>query len=113
MSRTRLLSELVPGLDTLVRPLDLLARPTPVTEEPELARRWGQAGLWIKRDDLANPLYGGSKVRTLEFFLGRARAQRADGIVTMGPYGSHQLLATAVFGRRTGFLTRGVRNNFV
>lgn len=108
MSRVRLLSELVPGLDTLVRPLDLLERPTPVTEEPELARRWGQAGLWVKRDDLANPLYGGSKVRTLEFFLGRARAVGADSVVTMGPYGSHQLLATAVFGRLTGFRTRGV-----
>ncbi|PCE30709.1 1-aminocyclopropane-1-carboxylate deaminase/D-cysteine desulfhydrase [Burkholderia ubonensis] len=108
MSRVRLLPELVPELDALVRPLDLLMQPTPVTEEPALARRWGQAGLWIKRDDLTNPLYGGSKVRALEFLLGKARMEGADGVVTMGPYGSHQMLATAVFGRQTGFLTRGV-----
>src|SRR3546814_5504354 len=99
---------LVPDLDGFVRPLDLVARPTPVTEAPALARHWGQAALWVKRDDLSNSLYGGSKVRNLEFFLGQARAAGAPGVVTMGPYGSHQVLATAVFGRLAGFRTRAL-----
>ncbi|WP_084437964.1 1-aminocyclopropane-1-carboxylate deaminase/D-cysteine desulfhydrase [Niveispirillum irakense] len=108
MSRTRHLPRLVPDLDGFVRPLDLLASATPVTEEPALARRWGQSALWVKRDDLTNPVYGGSKVRNLEFFLGQAQGEGADGVATMGPYGSHQVLATAVFGRQAGFRTRAV-----
>jgi len=107
MSR-RLLHELVPGLDGFVSPVDLVRRPTPVIEEAALAARWGQGELWVKRDDLTNPLYGGSKVRNLEFFLGRARMLGAEAVATMGPYGSHQVLATAVFGRQQGFLTRGL-----
>ena len=106
--RRRLLTQLVPDLDALVRPLDLLAGPTPITQAPELARVWGQSSLWIKRDDLTNPIYGGSKVRNLEFFLGQARGQGATGVITMGPYGSHQVLATAVFGHLSGFRTRAV-----
>jgi len=106
--RPRLLSRLVPGLDAFVRPLDLVTRPTPITEAPALARVWGQSSLWIKRDDLTNPIYGGSKVRNLEFFLGQARVQGATGVITMGPYGSHQVLATAVFGHLAGFRTRAV-----
>jgi D-cysteine desulfhydrase len=107
MSR-RLLHERAPGLDALVYPIDLVQRPTPVVEEAALAARWGQGELWVKRDDLTNPLYGGSKVRNLEFFLGRARRLGAEAVATMGPYGSHQVLATAVFGRAEGFLTRGL-----
>jgi D-cysteine desulfhydrase len=107
MSR-RLLHELAPGLDGFVSPVDLVQRPTPVIEEAALAARWGQAELWVKRDDLTNPLYGGSKVRNLEFFLGRARKLGVEAVATMGPYGSHQVLATAVFGRQQGFLTRGL-----
>jgi len=108
VSAQRHLSAMVPGLDAFVRPLDLVQRPTPVTEAPELAQLWGQSSLWIKRDDLTNPLYGGSKVRNLEFFLGQARVRGSSGVVTMGPYGSHQVLATAVFGRIAGFRTRAV-----
>lgn len=108
MTRERLLSGYVPGIDALVRPLDLLARPTPVTPAPALADRWQLERLWIKRDDLTSPVYGGSKVRNLEFFLGHALAQGATGVATMGPLGSHQVLATAVFGRRAGLSTRAL-----
>lgn len=108
MSRERLLSRRVPGIDALVRPLDLVERPTPVTLSPALAERWHLDRLWIKRDDLTSPVYGGSKVRNLEFFLGHALAHGATGVATMGPLGSHQVLATAVFGRRAGLATRAL-----
>jgi D-cysteine desulfhydrase len=98
----------VPGLEDVVRPMDLAELPTPIREEPALAKRWGLTELHIKCDDLSSPVYGGSKLRNLEYFLGRARAQGATGVATMGPYGSHQVLATAVYGKRAGFRTRAV-----
>jgi 1-aminocyclopropane-1-carboxylate deaminase/D-cysteine desulfhydrase-like pyridoxal-dependent ACC family enzyme len=108
MNAERLLSTRVPGLDALVRPLDLVERPTPLTAADALAQRWHLDRLWIKRDDLSSPVYGGSKVRNLEFFLGHAVARQATGVATMGPLGSHQVLATAVFGRRLGLATRAL-----
>ena len=108
MARPRLLSAHVPGLDAMIHPLELVARPTPVTNASALGERWKLGQLWIKRDDLSAPLYGGSKVRNLEFFLGHALAQGATGVATMGPLGSHQVLATAVYGRRAGLATRAL-----
>lgn len=103
-SRPRLVNELAPRLAEIVRPLDLADLPTPVTEEPALARKCGLKSLHIKRDDLTSPIYGGSKLRNLEYFLGKAIEARASGVATMGPFGSHQALATAVFSQRLGNL---------
>jgi D-cysteine desulfhydrase len=99
---------MVPGLAAMVRPVDLVDRPTPVSDEPALATRWGLGELWVKRDDLTSTVYGGSKVRNLEFFLGAARAQGATDVATMGPLGSHQVLATATFGAHLGLRTRAL-----
>lgn len=108
MSSPRLLSIAVPGLDTLIKPVDLVVRPTPISAEHALAQRWQLRGLWVKRDDLSSPVYGGSKVRNLEFFFGKALAEGATGVATMGPLGSHQVLATATFGRLHGLATRAL-----
>jgi 1-aminocyclopropane-1-carboxylate deaminase/D-cysteine desulfhydrase-like pyridoxal-dependent ACC family enzyme len=59
--------------------------------------------LWVKREDESGALYGGNKVRKLEFLLAAARAERARRLVTVGAIGSHHVLATAVYGRRAGF----------
>ena len=40
-------------------------------------QRRGLGSLWIKRDDVSGPLYGGNKPRKLEWLLGAARAARA------------------------------------
>jgi len=106
--RHRPLFKLVPGISEVVQPLDLAELPTPIREEPVLAARWGLERLHIKCDDLSSPIYGGSKLRNLEYFLGHALARSATGVATMGPYGSHQALATAVYGRHAGLLTRAV-----
>jgi D-cysteine desulfhydrase len=108
MTSTRLLSQLVPGLDAMFKPMDLVVRPTPLTQEKKLATRWNLQELWIKRDDLSSPVYGGSKVRNLEYFLGDALTKGASSVATMGPLGSHQVLATATFGRLHGLHTRAL-----
>ena len=78
--------------------------PTPVERIARVPDGFTGA-LWVKRDDLSSPLYGGNKVRKLEYLLADARARRARRLVTTGVVGSHHALATCVHGRRLGFPT--------
>ncbi|MBV9664277.1 MAG: pyridoxal-phosphate dependent enzyme [Actinobacteria bacterium] len=55
--------------------------------------------LWVKRDDLTSSVYGGNKVRKLEFLLPIA-ARRGALLVTAGGIGSHHVVATAVYARQ-------------
>jgi 1-aminocyclopropane-1-carboxylate deaminase/D-cysteine desulfhydrase-like pyridoxal-dependent ACC family enzyme len=58
--------------------------------------------LWIKRDDLTSPEYGGNKVRKLGYLLGDALSKNATSVLTFGAYGSNHALATAVHARARG-----------
>lgn len=61
------------------------------------------AAVWVKRDDLTAPEYGGNKVRTLEVLFGLARKQEARCVVATGAFGSNHATATAVHARGAGF----------
>jgi D-cysteine desulfhydrase len=87
--------------DGFAKPLRLGSYPTPVEELTRLAR--GGVSLWVKRDDRTASLYGGNKVRKLEYLLADARARGATRLVTVGAVGSHHVLATTLFGRQEGF----------
>lgn len=76
--------------------------PTPVTPMPELARILGGREVWIKRDDRSSDLYGGNKVRKLEFVLADALRQNHRRVWTMGGCGSHQVLANSLYARVLG-----------
>src|SRR6185437_5602609 len=80
--------------------------PTPLEPLPQLSRP-GSA-LWVKRDDLTHPLYGGNKVRKLERILAEARKKGATRLVTVGAVGSHHVLATTIFGTQAGFEVEAV-----
>ncbi len=80
--------------------------PTPVEPLPTLSRPG--AALWVKRDDLTAPIYGGNKVRKLEYVLGDARARGRTELLTAGAAGSHHVLATALYGAQEGFRVRAV-----
>lgn len=58
--------------------------------------------LLVKRDDRSAAPYGGNKARKLARILVDARAAGARRLVTIGPAGSHHVLATTVHGRRAG-----------
>ncbi len=58
--------------------------------------------LLVKRDDLTSELYGGNKVRKLEFLLGTALAEKRRAVITFGAYGSNHALATAVHATALG-----------
>jgi 1-aminocyclopropane-1-carboxylate deaminase/D-cysteine desulfhydrase-like pyridoxal-dependent ACC family enzyme len=66
------------------------------------------AELWIKRDDKTHDVYGGNKVRKLEWLLAEALAAGAKRIVTVGAVGSHHVLATTYFGRKQGLEVEAV-----
>lgn len=82
--------------------------PTPVDECPSLARELGIGSLFIKRDDLTNPDYGGNKVRKLEYLLPHAKKFGFKTLLTLGGIGSNHLLATTIHGNAQDFKTIGV-----
>ncbi|UWQ46201.1 D-cysteine desulfhydrase family protein [Leisingera aquaemixtae] len=73
-------------IDTLLSPFpraSLLSQPTPLERLNRLSQELG-LDLWIKRDDLTGLSFGGNKTRQLEFYIGAARATRADTILITG-----------------------------
>lgn len=58
--------------------------------------------LWIKREGDSSSHYGGNKVRTLEAWLGHARARGARRIWAIGAYGSNHAIATVLHARALG-----------
>jgi D-cysteine desulfhydrase len=65
--------------------------------------------LLVKRDDLTGTqfshkkiMYGGNKVRKLEFLLGQALSCNAQEVITFGAAGSNHALATALYAHKFG-----------
>lgn len=78
--------------------------PTPIEEvPPPESGSVGGPRLFIKRDDLSSAVYGGNKVRKLEYFLAAAELGGAGVLCTLGGIGSNHALATALHGRSLGF----------
>jgi D-cysteine desulfhydrase len=72
--------------------------PSPVQRLEHL----GHGNLWIKREDILSTVYGGNKVRKLEFVLADAIEKRRNRVVTLGALGTNHGLATAIFCQRLG-----------
>lgn len=70
--------------------------PTPIEHLPALGY------VWLKREDLASPIYGGNKIRTLETLFADAQARRIKRVTTLGAYGSNQAVACILHARRLG-----------
>jgi D-cysteine desulfhydrase len=106
-SETRPLFQIWPELEDAVGFLALGDFPTPV-ERLDRIVSVGHAisgDVYVKRDDLSSPVYGGNKVRTLEPLLGQARRQGNPLVIATGAYGSNHAVATALHARRVGFRT--------
>ncbi len=67
--------------------------PTPVQAMPQLAARLGLPWLGAKRDDLCTPLFGGAKVRKLDFLLAAEPWASAQAWISVGAIGSGHLVA--------------------
>ena len=96
------LKELFPVLARRVPRTRLADLPTPVSrhnvnvggKEHEVA---------VKHDDVTGKIYGGNKVRKLEFLLRRAADRKAKRIATFGTVASNHALATALYAKSLGF----------
>jgi hypothetical protein len=73
------LFEFLPGLSDKIAWLDLGTYPTPISEARlTLPHNDMVVKIYLKREGLSSPLYGGNKVRTLEFLLASALEQARD-----------------------------------
>jgi len=64
--------------------------------------------LHIKREDLADPYFGGNKWRKLKYNLIQAKAQHNNTLLTFGGAWSNHIYATAAAGKYFGFKTIGI-----
>jgi D-cysteine desulfhydrase len=98
------LFELFPKLSGRVSRVALGTFPTPVESLQTVAHELGasDSDVWIKRDDVSSPVYGGNKVRTLELLLGQACARGHASVLATGAFGSNHALATALHAPRVG-----------
>jgi D-cysteine desulfhydrase len=103
--------------------ISLINSPTPVEKLVGLEKEMEFNGIYIKRDDLTNPTYGGNKPRKFEFLLGHALKKKKKHILTIGGIGSNHCVANSMFCKKLGLtssiflkrqpLTGHVRNNML
>lgn len=79
----------------------LLDTPTPLERLERLSEKL-KIDLWMKRDDLTGLSFGGNKTRQLEYYLGEARARRADTILITGAVQSNFARSAAAAAARFG-----------
>lgn len=102
MSHTLPLFTRYPNAEGTIPHKALATLPTPVQHLAHLGQALEIPNLYIKRDDQSGPIYGGNKVRKLEFIFGEAIAQGYKEVVTLGAVGSHHVLATCLYARELG-----------
>jgi D-cysteine desulfhydrase len=100
------LFEVFPSLRDRVPMCSLGDFPTPVDPLPALEETVGAppGSVYVKRDDLTSPLFGGNKVRTLEVLFAAARRGGATHVFATGAFGSNHAVATVVHANRAGLL---------
>lgn len=102
MSNIDYLLERFPTLGRQLPRMRLASLPTPV-REVRVQLDSGIRNIAVKRDDLTGAIYGGNKVRKLEYIFPRARDKKCRRLATFGAVGSNSALATALYARQTGF----------
>lgn len=73
----------------------LIQEETPVYALKKIAPFFEHQNLYIKREDLTDSLYGGNKVRNLEFLLGEVIDKKYQNILALAPLGSNFIAALA------------------
>ena len=82
--------------------------PTPITKLENIGALFNHPNLYMKRDDLSGAIingtriFGGNKVRKLEYLLADAQRVHARGVLTAGCAGSNHALATTVYAKLLG-----------
>tara|TARA_R110002096_G_scaffold97263_4_gene216685 strand:+ start:421 stop:1479 length:1059 start_codon:yes stop_codon:yes gene_type:complete len=90
-----------PRLADKLKKLSIASLPTPVSQH-EISTTAGKRHVMVKHDDQTSELYGGNKVRKLEYLFRRAQDRGAKRVATFGAVGSNHALATALHARQFG-----------
>ena len=101
MSHSDHISEWYPQLGQRLGKEPLTTLPTPI-RTVVCKTSAGNRTIHIKCDDLTGEIYGGNKVRKLEYALWSARKRGRKRIATFGAVGSNHALATALYARSVG-----------
>jgi 1-aminocyclopropane-1-carboxylate deaminase/D-cysteine desulfhydrase-like pyridoxal-dependent ACC family enzyme len=92
-----------PDLARSLPRIDIGAFPTPLFRAKRLKAAIGGLGeLYVKNDGRSSALYGGNKVRKLEYVLAEAIRRGAREVMTFGFRGSNHAAATAVHAHHQG-----------
>lgn len=75
--------------------------PTPIDTAPRLSEALG-VNILIKRDDATGLAFGGNKIRQLEFYFGKALAEKADTVLITGAVQSNYVRAAAAAAAKLG-----------
>jgi D-cysteine desulfhydrase len=102
LKETLLLFDKFPALKNKVPWVKIGEFPTPIQKLTSLGEALGIPELYCKRDDLTHREYGGNKVRNLEFILGDAKRLGRELLLTLGTWGSNQIMAAAFFAGKHG-----------
>ncbi len=94
-----------PGIAGSLPYISLADLPTPVHPLKGLEKELNRSEIFIKRDDLSGALYGGNKIRKLEFVLAKAISEKAVRVITSGAAGSNHCLAVAMYAAQCGLKT--------
>ena len=107
-SDTNYLFEHYPALSNTIPYIKLGNLPTPISKLENLSKQLGIT-IYLKHDGLTGKLldsdqrlFGGNKVRKLEFLLAEAVAHGAKTVLTFGYSGSNHVVATACYAKALG-----------
>ncbi len=79
--------------------------PTPVKHLKNIGAKIGFKNIYMKDDGPSGTLYGGNKIRKLEFLLADAIHKDVDAIICIGGAGSNCTLATTIYAKSLGIKT--------
>ncbi|MCP4760363.1 MAG: pyridoxal-phosphate dependent enzyme [archaeon] len=97
------LATIYPGIKKI--PWVSLIKPTPVEKLVNFGKELNFNDLWIKRDDLSNPDYGGNKPRKFEYLIADALKKGKKSMMTFGGIGSNHTIANSIFCKQFGLVS--------
>lgn len=95
-----MIPSLIETLKTTPRHI-IVTEPTPLVRLNRLSDHL-KVDLWIKRDDVAGPSFGGNKSRQLEYYFGAALAAKADTVLITGAVQSNFVRLAAAIAAQLG-----------
>ena len=98
-----------PSLKTNISYIPLGSFPTPIQRLTALEKNYDIQNFFIKQDSISGgvnadgtQLFGGNKVRKLEFLLADVLYHNAESVLTFGCIGSNHAVATATYAQQCG-----------